>query len=121
VLVGHWDKAILKSISWGITLLICYYFWETGIEGFSFSEVIRLTPLFFSAYLILSFVFWLLFGLPLHLVLCKYSKNSYINYILAPLVFCLYLILTSQFEAAFLIGLPAVFQVVVFRCYVFKT
>ena len=119
MLVGRWDKAILKSISWGIILLICYYFWETGLKGLSFSELVRLSPLLLGAYLTFSFVYWLIFGLPLHLALCKYSKVSYVNYLSIPVGFCLYSIIYSHFEAAILLGFPAVLQVLVFRMYVF--
>ena len=117
MLVGNFDKAILKSVGWGIILLICYYIWEMLLQELAFSK--GNVQLFLGAYFVLSLAYWLLFGLPLHLILCKYAKTDYINYMLVPIVFCIYLIF-YQLEAIAL-GFYAVFQMLAFRFYVFKT
>ena len=119
--MGSWDKAIIKSIGWGLLIVVFYYFFEVGFPGHSASDFAILFFLFLGVYLVLSFGGWLLIGLPLHYLLFKLSKTNFIYYPVVATLFGIVLWPFTNVEAAILFGLSAIFQAVVFRYYVFKT
>ena len=77
--MGSWDKAILKSIGWGLFLITPYYFYEVGFPNHSASDYAALFIFFIGSYLVLSFGGWLLIGMPIHWYLCKTSKNIVVS------------------------------------------
>ena len=119
--MGSWDKAILKSIGWGLFLITAYYFYEVGFPNHSASDYAALFIFFIGSYLVLSFGGWLLIGMPIHWYLCKTSKTGFIYYPLLALTLSIILLLITSFEAAIVLGGAAIFQASIFRHYVFKT
>ena len=121
--LGNWDIAVLKSVFLTAFLVLAYALYEMDIPndlddlaGFGMFML-----LFTAAYLAFSAVGWLLFGFPVHWLICKYGNGSYFSYLAAV---CLFTILVYLFagvkEAAFIYGFFAMVQAFLFKYYAYK-
>jgi hypothetical protein len=118
--LGHWDKAIIKSLTWvGFGLLVMALFSTiptTVTDSYSLAVSFLM---FFGVYLLVSIVGWLIVGFPTHWLICKFTNASYFYYIAVAILIALILYaLISQDSILF--SLTAFSQAVVFRFYVYR-
>jgi inner membrane protein involved in colicin E2 resistance len=118
--LGRWESAIVKSILIVGAVSACVIAFNYGLSLTlsGLHELISFLGLFALVYLVVSAAGWLLIGLPVHWVICKYTKGSYFTYIAAALSIDSIIWLLLGFEAAIFFGIAILFQVVVFRYYV---
>ena len=121
-LLGNWDGAMLKSIMLVGVLTIFYYVIAlavsarpTGIYG-----LLVFIGLYAPIYFFCSFVGWFIMGLPVHWLICKYSRGGYPSYVLAILVFALMVYSVSNIAVTVFFAGVALLQVLIFKYYVFK-
>jgi hypothetical protein len=121
--LGHWDKAIIKSIFYTAFLVLLYAAYEIGIPSNldSIAGFGMLSLIFLGAYLLISIVGWLFIGFPVHWLICKYSNGNYLFYIFVALTFTLALYYWfSVLEIAIVYGSFALVQALIFRYYAYK-
>lgn len=116
---GEWDSAIIKSILYvGIGIAIWPLF--TGMAPSSLNDVFGLVVtflLYIGVYILISIVGWLLIGFPIHWLVKKYTKGSYLFYAALPLIFVIACLFNN---APTILGVAAFFQAILFRYYVYK-
>jgi hypothetical protein len=121
--MGKWDMAIFKSVFWPAFLILVYAVYEIGIpeDLDSLAGLGMFSLLFLGVYLVFSIIGWLLFGLPIHWLICRYGSGSYFLYIGAAILFTLGVYcLAGVAEAAFIYGFVALIQALIFKYYVHK-
>jgi hypothetical protein len=121
--LGKWDSAILKSVFLSASLVLMYPIYEIGfpLDLDSLAGSGMFTLLFVSTYLVFSIAGWLLFGFPIHWLICRYSSGSYYLYLSAALLFTLAVYWFADVaEATIIYGLSALLQAMLFRYYAYK-
>lgn len=121
--LGNWPSALFKSILIPALLILTYSAYKLGwpqglndIGGFLLFSI-----LFLSAYIIVSMLGWLTFGLPAHWLICRHSNGSYFLYIAFVLLFSLVIYwLYNSTSGVIVYSTFALIQALIFRYYVFK-
>jgi hypothetical protein len=117
--LGSWDTAVIKSLLSVALGVVLFTIFSNSVPTTAndFYGVIVSILLFLGVYFVISIIGWLLIGFPIHWLITKYTKGSYIFYILLPLVF---VILDLLLSGALLFSLVAFFQALTFRYWVHK-
>jgi len=115
--LGSWDKAIIRSVASGFIPIATYFLvigWNsennnTDLVGYLFSMLILL-----SMYILLSVIGWCIIGFPVHWLATKYFNQSVWCYLIALILFTIFITgFVGIFGAAFY-GLAALFQASLF-------
>jgi len=121
--LGKWDSALLKSLLFPLLLVFLYQTYEFGIP----QDLDHLAGLgifyflFLAVYLLFSVIGWLIFGFPIHWLICKYSNGSYFLYISASVSFTVIIYaLIEVADTALIYGSFALTQALIFKYYAFK-
>ena len=118
--MGNWDHALIKSIIFvglGSTLYLLVMAFIDSYEPHEFALVL---VLYGTGYLFISFVGWVLIGLPTHYVISKYTNAAYFYYIAVIVVLTLIYWFFANTGSALFFGSFAVIQALLFRYYVYK-
>ena len=112
--LGNWDTAIIKSLFSVALGVVFFTIFSNSLPTTAndFYGLVISILMFFGVYLLISIIGWLLIGLPIHWLITKYTKGSYILYILLPLAF---VILGLLLNGSLLFSLVAFFQALTFR------
>jgi hypothetical protein len=119
-MMGNWDNAFIKSIMYVGLGSIAYLLLMAFIDGYEAHEFIMLLTLYGTGYVLVSFVGWIAFGLPIHYLISKYTNSSYFYYVLSVVLLLLILWAIVNSETALFFGLFALIQALIFRYLVFK-
>jgi hypothetical protein len=117
--LGNWDVAVIKSlfsVALGV-LLFSLFSSSVPTTANEFYGLVVSILMFLGVYFVISIIGWVLIGFPTHWLITKYTKGSYIFYILLPLVFVMLDLLLS---GSLLFSLVAFFQALTFRYWVHK-
>jgi inner membrane protein involved in colicin E2 resistance len=117
---GRWDTAIIKSIlSVGaVTACVIAFHFGFSLTIVGLHGLLSFLGLFSLAYLFVSVMGWLLIGLPIHWMICNYTKGSYLTYIATALVVCAFMTMLLGIDSMVFFGSVILLQVVIFRYYV---
>jgi len=118
--MGNWDNALRKSIMFVGIASIMYLLIIAFIENYEPNELMLLLVSYGTGYFFISFVGWILIGLPTHYLLSKFTNASYLYYLAVIVVLSLIYWSFSNTGSALFFGLFAVIQVLIFRYYVYK-
>ena len=121
--VSNWIKSILLSVTSGYVVLLLCFFGLQIVDGYIFnvSEQALFIGILSIAYWVISAVGWILLGIPIHFLLCKYTPAKWRYYLYACSVIILLLWVFSSLFFALFWGTPVLFQAMVFRYFVFNT
>lgn len=119
--LGNWDSALLKSLFISSFLIpIAYLADSFQLNSFELTELAGLLVsflLYIGVFLLVSMIGWLLIGLPIHWLVCKFKHTGYFYYASVPACF----LCVSYFTyGPWLFGLIALTQALLFRYFVFK-
>ncbi|WP_444918332.1 hypothetical protein [Microbulbifer sp. JMSA003] len=121
--LGRWDSAVLKSVFFPALLVLIYTLYEIGLpqDLYSWAGFGLFSLIFLGVYLLFSIVGWLLFGFPVHWLICRYGNGSYFLYFGAAVVFTVVIyIFSGVVETAIIYGSFALIQAMLFKYYAYK-
>ncbi len=116
--LGHWDTAIIRSVFVSSLLLPAFYLIHIG--GFQVSEIpgmLVIFSLYIGVFLLASIAGWVVVGLPVHWLACKYNNTGYLSYLILPITF---LLISGISNGPWFFGVTAFIQAFIFRHFVFK-
>ncbi|AEE23226.1 hypothetical protein Glaag_2281 [Glaciecola sp. 4H-3-7+YE-5] len=119
--LGHWDRAIIKSLSWVALGIIFVTLFSGSIPATAkdLSGLIVSLLLFVGVYLLISIIGWLLIGFPTHWLICKFTDASY-KFYFSVSIFVGLIIYSLNNQDSLLFALTAFSQAMIFRFYVYK-
>jgi hypothetical protein len=118
--MGNWDNAFIKSIIFVGLASTFYLLVMAFIDSYEPHEFVLVLVLYGTGYLFISFVGWMLIGLPAHYIISKFTNAAYIYYIAVILVLTFIYWLFANTGSALFFGSFAVIQALIFRYYVYK-
>ncbi|MBO9492421.1 hypothetical protein J7384_18815 [Endozoicomonas sp. G2_1] len=118
--MGNWDNAFIKSIIFVGIASIIYLLATAIINGYEPHEFMLVLALYGTGYIFVSFVGWMLVGLPTHYLLSKYTSASFLNYMAVVVSLTGVFWLFPNAGAALFFGLFSGSQALIFRYYVYK-
>ena len=119
--LGHWDRAIIKSLSWVALGIISVTLVSGSIPTTAndLSGLIVSFLLFIGVYLLISIVGWLFIGFPTHWLICKFTDASY-KFYFAVSIFVGLILYSLNNQDSMLFAITAFSQAMIFRFYVYK-
>ena len=118
--MGNWDNAFIKSIMFVGCVAIVYFLVMVFVDGYELHEFIILLAIYSTGYLLISFMAWIIIGLPMHYFISKYTDSSYLYYSIAVMLLAFILWCISNAGTALFFGSFAFVQALTFRYLVFK-
>lgn len=118
--MGNWDNAFIKSILFVGFGSIFYLLIMAVVNSYEPHEAALVIALYGSGYLVVSFVGWVVIGLPSHYLIAKYTNAGYLNYVVVILVLVLIFGFFTNVGSALFVGAFATGQAMIFRYYVYK-
>jgi hypothetical protein len=117
---GRWDTVIIKSILivGAVTACVIAFHFGFPLTIVGLHGLLTFLGLFSLVYLLTSALGWLLIGLPIHWMICNYTKGSYRTYIATALVVCAFMTVLLGIDSMVFFGSVVLLQVVIFRYYV---
>jgi hypothetical protein len=118
--MGNWDNAFIKSIIFVGLASILYLLVMAFIDSYEPHEFVLVLVLYGTGYLFVSFIGWMLIGLPAHYIISKFTNTAYIYYIAVIIVLTFIYWQFANTGSALFFGSFAVTQALIFRYYVYK-
>ena len=118
--MGNWDSALIKSIIIVGFASILYLLVMSLIDSYEPHEFALLLVLYGTGYLFVSFIGWLLIGLPTHYLISKFTNAAYHYYLTVIVLLSLMYWAFSNTGSALFFGSFTASQVLIFRYYVYK-
>jgi len=115
-------KAVFLSINFGLLPLFIYLFFEIGLPTKDFLSEGWLLYILFAVivYLIVSILGWIIIGVPVHLLVCKYFSSQLYQYLIPILAISILLNFITDSELAIFLGFSATIQAILFWLFVYK-
>lgn len=119
---GSFIKSLLISVITGYFILISGLLISRILNGYKFNlreDIISITYVA-ALYFTFSFIGWLIIGIPSHFILCKWVSPKYMYYLYIVGIIFLLVFAFLGLGQALIISTPILFQVALFRFFVFK-
>jgi hypothetical protein len=123
--MGSWGSAIVRSVVYVSLFFSVFLIYNLGFPKGNLNVdhilvYLLMLSTFVSIFFIFSIVGWVVVGLPIHWLLCKYGKKNFVYYPVAAFI-CMTLVISSAgLDAVVIMGFAAILQAIIFRYYVFK-
>lgn len=120
--LGQWDNAILKALFWVSLPGPLYFLVGIGLPNTA-EELATLGGLllvYYSIYGFISLVGWMVIGMPVHWLVCRYDGGKIGWYVLAIALVAAVVGITAGFYVGCFMAIVALLQLGVFRYFVYR-